>query len=792
LRDALSAVVIAGILLLLLLLRTPIVESADGVIYDAITRLDRAMPPKVLVIENQSEERVADLVPAARNAGIEALGVGSINLSSDMCEAPDRQMLTVRQGSVPVVAKSIEPAAQGSCRFSPQRDAIADYGIFRQVSGRIRAGTISYPGYETLLAGRSAVPDRYYVRMPDGQNIPRISAKQLIDGNFADGQLSGMTALVQPANDARLATSLDPQAQLTSQTVFEAYALQTLLDGREIVRAPAILSTVLLFAIGFIARRCFAGFHARRFFLLSLCVGVALSFALVLALFYIAQVFVSPVLLGVAVLLGGITKLRSMDAERNKRIERTIDRAIDISFDRKVFLGSAGIVRNLEQAGAVLGLPFARMLARSAPNAEWEELFSHGVANETPHHIGFDGEDRSLRYEYALPVAKREGAVGQVLEDAFRRFRASTVWQNNLLSGANAIEIDRRMRGAANLIAVHGDELARGLDALDTGVFVFRPLGMPIHANAEMCDLLTAAEIDVDTTSLVDTIVGLSDLDEARAQSMVRGVLLQGGDMRVPMRDIGARQRILRLGIASKVRHRAQTVLVLEAVDITELDRLAELRLALGTFIDRQLRNDLEAILLGTSLARDPRMKAPALTRVLDRVLDVAKRASDRLDDVRGLLEEQPYDGIEACYPVEARKVVAQALERAMPYANELDVKIDTRLPAISGFSIAEPLMLSDMVEAMLRLIVADTAAGEEVFLALDESETGTTIQVSGGFGLPFDRFIDALDAKPGEAPAEYQIAAAGIAQAVTWRGNVSYWSAPGKGFRFIIQLRRV
>ena len=789
-RDALASAVIAAILLILL--RTPIVESADGVVYDAITRLDRAMPPRVLVIENSSGERVPDLVLAAQNAGIKALGVGSIGLSSDVCEAPDRHMLIVRRSSVSDIVGTGDPAAQGSCRFAPQRGAMADYGIFRQTTDRIEAGLSDYPSYEALLAGRNVERDRYYVRMPDGQNIPRISAKQLVGGDFARGQLSGMTALAQPANDARLATSLDPQGRLIPQTVFEAYAVQTLMDGREIFRASWILSAVLLFAIAFIARRCFAGFRARRFFLLSLCIGVALSFAFVLSLFYIAQIFASPVLLGIAVLLGGITKLRSMDAERDRRIERTIDQAIDISFDRKVFLGSAGIVRNLEQTGAVLGLPFARMRTRNSANAEWEDLFSHGVANETPHRIDFDGDDRSLRYEYALPVAQREGAVGRVLGDAFRRFRTSSVWQNNLLSDANAIEIDRRVRGAANLIASHGDELARGLDALDTGVFVFRPLGMPVYANAEMCDLLAVAEIDIDTTSLVDTIVGLSDLDEARAQSMVRGVLLQGGDMRVPMRDIGARQRILRLGIATKVRHRAQTVLVLEAVDITELDRLAELRLAVGTFIDRQLRNDLEAILLGTSLARDPRMKAPALMRVLDRILDVAKRASDRLDDVRGLLEEQPYDGIEACYPVEARKVVAQALERAMPYAKELDVEIDSRLPAISGFSIAEPLMLSDMVEAMLRLILADTATGEKVFLALDESETGTTIEISGGFGLPFDRFIDALDAKPGEVPAEYQIAAAGIAQAVTWRGNVSYWSAPGKGFRFIIQLRRV
>ena len=784
-----------------LLSGTAAFRALDGIAFDAAMQIDSAQPPKVVIVDiNPAAIEPDVLIDSARRAGIRRIGVSDTRLAEGLCEG--------RSGAVDIVVQRPVRQLSGGLQFTepmpfpprsrcvavPAVDAPGDYGMRRRQYATITGLSGPISSFEGRLAGRTDLQGLYWVRTPARQNIPRITAAQLTDGVFT-GQLQGYAALLNVRSDrppVMVATSLDPGAVRTSEARWRAYAVQTLIDRREVTTASWL--AVLLFLVGtaLISRRLIANFQVRRFFLVGTAGAVLLLAAGWFAILQLADRLLPLAAAVFALMVAAVAKLLAAERKKDRRLERTIETAVDLAFDRDMLGRSGDLARYFERASKILRLPYARVLERQVGQPEWREIFAVGTRDETTRAIRLDDADRQLRFAYSPPRDASHKAANAILDDAIARFTAARDWQDRLLSGAKGLPVDARLDSAASLIGVHGDELARGLDALDTGVFVFRPLGMPIQANVEMREVLGAAGVDPDDTTLIDTIVATTELDEARAQSMVRAVLLEGSDLRVPMKDYGARQRILRLGIASKVRRRSQTVLVLEAVDITELDRLAELRLAFGTFIDRQLRNDLEAITLGNSLARDPRLAPDALVRVLDRIGDVVKRATDRLDEVRVLLDEEPYAGAEPSYPVEARKIVAQAFERAQQHADELGVQIVSTLPAISGFSIAEPLMLSDMIEAILRIVIADTAQEGEVVLSLDESERTTTVRITGGFGLPFDRFVNALDARSGDVPAEYQIAAAGIAEAIKWGGSVTYWSAPGDGFRFSIQLRRV
>lgn len=795
LRDCIASGLIA--LLISLLLPSVPFQLLDGWAFDTATTYDHPTRPQVIVIERADEVDPAALLAALESAGVRALGLADDALVPAFCRPELRAFNIVAPSSISATPGAYGIAAddrETPCEFAPAVGPLVTNGITRRHAGFVAGPSGPLPLMEPRLADRENVSERYYPRMPATQNVPRIDAQQIVAGAFADDTLRGFVALAssKDATAQRIATPLDPGARFSSPPLFSAYAVQSLIDRREIVEAGLPLALILLLSASLAGRIVLRRPALRRRFLTTMAGGTAAIAALWLVVIQSAHVLLPLTAMLLALIIGAITKTLAEERGKDRRLERTMANAINLSFERSVFHKSAEIPAVFEQAGALFGLPYARMEVRSGPRRAWEQLFLHGVSAGPVRQSIIADPDRQYRFAYALPAGSQARPIGRILDDAVSRLQAGREWQSRLLAAEGTDSIDSRLRSASNLIAIHSDELARGLDALDTGVFVFRPLGTPIHANAGMRDILGLAGIDPDTVMLVDTLTQLADLEVAQARSMVRETLLCGTEMRVPMRDLGARQRILRLGIASQVRHRAQTVLVLEAVDITELDRLAELRLAIGTFIDRHLRNDLEAIALGTGLARDSRLDASALGRILDRIAEVTDRASTRLDDVRDLLEEEPGASPDACYPIEAGRAVQQALDRAAPYAAELGVTISSAMPAIGGFSIAEPLMLSDTIEAMLRIVIADTAQGGSVVLSLSESEAATLIEVSGGFGLPFDRFMHALDARAGEVPSEYQIAAAGIAETLKWRGEASYWSAAGKGFRFTIRLRRV
>ena len=833
--DVLAAALVTACFVLLAQTAAP--RAVDGMTFDLVTRNEAGRLPKVIIIENEGVTD-SELLSAASKEGIASIGFFAVKHElKGSSAASDTMRIVSRVPASKIPASSMWRLARGAQSSAVAQAAPAlrlpdSYGVRRQMIASVPGNGDRLLLFEPLLAERADLAGTYLVRMPEAQNIPRITARQLVEGNFAEGELTGLTAIVAPGKKGApntIATPLDPGGTITDDIQFSAHAVQTLLDRREVRVAGTVPVVAAILAATLFSLLLFGRSLSRPGVLLAIGGGaIAVAGTGWLALQTLNLVLPITAMLG-AFLVAAAVRLARNNAQAEKRIEATIERAIDLAFNRSLFHDNSQLLQALGMAASVLGLPRAALMMRDG-SGKWSALQLHGAQEDE---ITLDSSaarnrlkqldkarkplsaralvagwsraaiaaslpdgDSLLLLIYDLPASKDRARIRRILTEAVARMRAMRHWQHRLLVnqglGATQVPLERRMQSAANLITVQGDELAKGLDALDTGVFVFRPLGVPVHANAPMAQLLELAGMVPARTTLIDAITGLTELEIDGAQSMMRDVLLHGEEMRVPMRELGARQRILRLGLAGDVASRAETVLVLEAIDITELDQLAELRLAVGTFIDRQLRNDLEAISLGASLARDPRLQKPALERIVDRIADVAKRASNRLEEVRDLLEDEPLSDLGPCYPIEARKLVAQAIERAEPFAQELDVTIEQRLPAISGFSIAEPLMLSDMIEAMLRLIVADTAQGGVVEITLDEADTETMVTISGGFGLPFDRFCAALDAGPGEVPAEYQIAAAGMAQALQWKGAVSYWSSAGGGFRFNIRLRRI
>ena len=816
---------------------------SDGMLFDTVTRSEAGQVPKVVLIEQDEDfgksgpQPYQDLLLSASNAGIVRIGFISDPQQPGLSKTSDLPVV-IGQKVQKRPASNAWEFLKGGADYAKNVTLAAaivpppEYGIFRRHWRSIGGTEGRLPLFETALADIDAAGAPVYIRMSRNQNIPRISANQLLEKNFQGSELTGLTALVAPpANrvERQLTTSLNPSSSNVRASVFSAYVTQAYLDGRAVRPAGAILALLALLGACLIARGA-QKLVAQKRLILPVAGAVAIA---VLGVGWAALQLANVLLPLTAMLVGvgfvTIWYILRREKLQDRRLGEILEQAISLSFRRSAFQDQAQLLSFFASTAKTLGIP--RMALFSAERNEEPQMLSSQSASkkdlslmgrqsgllvkqasqssspiqahvlapswsQNTYLSSVGTASNPLYWLYELPSGERGLGLAKIATAMASSIKDIQRWRSDLSSGSSASNqaryLDERVASAASLITIQGEQIRSGLDSLKTSVMIFHIIGYPIQSNTRMAKLYEQANIGLADTNLPTAVAAFTELEPEQIEGMISDILLNGGEMRVPMREIGTRQRILRVASPAKQERALERVIVIEAVDVSELDQLAELRLAVGMFVDKQLRNDLEAIGLGANIAADPRLKPSALAKVLGRIQDVAIRATDRLESVSKLLSDAPVDTPGPCYPIDALKAVTKAVERARPLAVDMQVEIKADLPGISGFTMAEPLMLSDMIEAMLRLVILDTTHRGAVKIVLDEQPEHSWVRISGGFGIPFERLCESLDASAKDVPTEYQIIAAGILEALAWRGGVSYWSAVGTGYRFNIQLRRI
>ena len=803
----------------------------DHYAFDRVSLAAPAEPPKVLLLDVDPAFLKANPAPVARLAGL----ARSHGLKRLCLRAP-QEVQTRGEVSLPIVLGSPPesvPAssvwrlngaeAPGAIRSANGVPA-PENGINRRMRAALPGESGPLPQFESACADEREGGSDYLVPTPRAQNLVRITASQLAGGVFAPGELDGFVAIVppwSPARETKVTIPLDP-AHPVAASLFSAYAVQALLSRSAVSETPPSLVPVMVFMAVLLGSTLVALPRDKRFGLPMVVVALVFVLATGLAVLRFGHVLLPLTAMALAALLAGLAEILLRERAQDRYLAAALEEALNLSFDRALFHDATALPEHLASVARALRLPQSAVVGREEGSwkllAQGRELPGALDVGAKPQRKLFErtlglmrtqraaddgvwlspvaGGESPLLWLYTLPAGPAGERAGRAVRQIAGSLRRARGWQHRLLgAGARAdsgLPVDVRVASASNLITVQSEQIRQGLEALDTAVLIFHPAGFALEANSRMAALCGEAGIAPERTGIIEAIRAFTDIGTGQAEAIVRRMLLRGGEMRIPMRAFAGRHYILRVGATSGEDDAWRRVIVLEAVDVSELDQLAQLRLAVGVFIDRQLRNDLEAISLGATLALDERVGPERLARLAERIRDVAVRATGRLEVVSELLEERPLGAPGPCYPVEARKPLLTALERVADFAEEGGVEIDPTLPAISGCTLAEPLMLGDMVEAILRLVIADTARGNSVRMRVQEDELTTSIAISGGFGMPFDRLVEALDANAGEVPGEYRIASAGFKQVLAWQGSVSYWSAAGDGYTFTIQLRRI
>lgn len=814
-------------------------QAGDRAVFDALTLEEAGQKPRVAIIASDPGFTAR---PAGREAqlvrALLAAGVRRVVFQADPGFDPADDAFP--PGAVVIPRPAAKVPAKSAWRFvgppPPPGELVATAAIPRSEAGLHRRQILWLPGEESPLpalasaaTGTAAGANPYWLRLSRNQNLPRIEASQVLAGQLQSQALGGAIALVEPAGgDASVATPRDRPGTRTSASEFQALSIQTLATGRAVSPLDRLGAGLLLVLFALASGLIYLRSDPKRVLPLLVAASLGVIGAGTWLALEFANVLLPVTALTLSQLIAAPMVLLRAELSEDRSLRRFVTRTINLS-SRQVLLkdlgrlpgflaGTApllGIERALvveetggrlveiEALGASLEAISARprkiraylrrarrsqqpvdaaalvpdwrgtvRLAALGP-AKGEVYWLYAFAPEHDHAAALHGAAGvSGDYRSILQLRADLSAGG----DHYREYRPADEWAG----------------GAVRLIADQGQQVASGLDTLETAVAVYHPIGFPLHANAAMIALCEQLDLAPADTALTELLAALTHLEPDRIAALAKDLLLHGGEMRVDAREIDTRMRQARIAAVLDSARGRPLSLTVEVIDISEPRRLAQLRLTLANLLDVSIRNDLVAIGFALASVRSGRLGAERLDQALASIAEASERATSRLDALAPHLHPAPGAPASQSFPIDAKAAVEEAEGRVAQLAAEMQLEIEGDRPAIAGFTIADPQVLADTIEAMLRIVLADSAPRENIRIDLAEEEKRTRITISGGIGMAFERLYAALENAQDQAPGPFRTIALGMTAALGWGAVVSYSSRVGKGYRFVIEMRRI
>jgi hypothetical protein len=802
---------------------------SDELFFDAINLRDFGRPPKVIIVRS--------------DAGFVAMGTARHQALADAGQAAGVKRIAYHYDAgfkMPAQMNGIEHIFAGAIERIPARGvwqlksngnaaalvAAPGYGIYRQQLAWVRGVKGHIPVFESAAAGYVPAAQSYFVRLSHNQNLPQLDASQIINGSIDRRVLKDMILLVEPLARGKhqtLATARGSGKAAIAHYVFSAAAIQTLADRREVTPLGTFGVMMLMLAIALLLTLIYVRYDVKRVALGLLCMGIAAAIVAAVAAILFANLLlpVTAMVLLQLIILPLILQRTELDEDR--RLRRFVTRTVNLA-SRSTLMKDVGRIPDfLTTTSSALGIKQMALLNDAGQNwlapPEASGAIDEAAMRQMTKRLGnhdliIDGQavapdwtgevrlapvgskDAGLYWLYALPPGPTQEPVAKAAASAAASYRQMQSLRSELSAGRDQQRlyhpVDEWAGGAVELISEQNSQIAAGVDQLDTAVIIFHQIGFPLHANDRMAALYEVAGLSLAETDLPSAIAALTTLDRPRIDALLHELLLFGGEMRVHCRDFGSEMRNLRIAASRESDAERPRTIIIEAIDITDLKYLAELNLSVGTLLNIQLRNDLEALALAAAMAKDERLPAEKRKHVLGQVEKASNRARGRLDDVAMRFRDVRSFALTEAYPLELATLVQEIADRSAAQLRGLNVALECTVPAVGGYVVAEPRALGDLIEAILQIVGTDTLPGDKVYLTVTDDVARSIITITGGIGMAFDQIYRAIDSDADDAPAPFKAFASGLAKAVRWGASVTYSSGIGKGYRFNIDMRRI
>lgn len=213
---------------------SPLLRLPDRFFYDLVTLSEPGMAPRVVIVED-----------APRDAsGAAALAKAALQRGVARVAFPVDPGIDAASGGISVnrlvIGRSVarEPGFSWWRFTGPLRSpgvsqggavlAKADYGLRRFQLAWLEGRKGRIETFEAAAAGLEVSPRHFLVRQSRNQNLPRIKAAQILDGELGRDSLAGKVALIEPPQGywtAVTATARDAGSRPVSRLEFSAAAI---------------------------------------------------------------------------------------------------------------------------------------------------------------------------------------------------------------------------------------------------------------------------------------------------------------------------------------------------------------------------------------------------------------------------------------------------------------------------------------------------------------------------------------------------------------------------------------
>ena len=810
-------------------------QIVDGLLFDRLSIRPIKSDPNVVIVEKAETASAPDLARESLALGARQV-IFLTDPNADFSGFPPNFSERVKLGYlVPTSAlaySSFDTVAQPELAGTPERlprsAPIAEYGIYRAFP----AGAGQPAMVEASVADVRSASDRYYIPMPENLSFAVLSSEQIMSGNLAAGDLEEMIVLVATPGELRsnrMTTPLSPDLAAISPAQFSAYAMQAFLTNRVStklslpVAAAFILGTAMLCGFKMILTR-------KRMHLLLL--SGAFAVCILVSGWVVFDTAGRIIPFGgmlTALIIAAFGTLVLQERRKDLRLERALVPAIEQTVSHTAFrnrdslpdlftatVATAGVAKMLLLRSQESGRPDV-LASIDAEVSDLDDTAFKNLAKTldgTPSVMSTDAADvlsdwpgdvrlRTIgsRHEpffwlYTFGNHPEAGAgefIASSIAQSFFALQKSHASLSAQQRGLRAVDpVDFRVVNAIELIARHGRQLRKATDQLHSAVMVFDVVGFPIHANPQMIDLLEATDLNPQTALMHTVIESLTELTDGQAQALLRDVLREGGEASATIQGIPGLSATLRISSPDPAVSTREHIVVLEVFDTTELARLSDLRRAIGEFVDVQMRNDLETIALGAALARKSKGNEERRLRMIDKIVQATQTATNRLDSMNELARNVPVAHEFTAHPIQLAPIAEKVRAKLLDLAASYEVPIEFSVPRVSGYSVGDPFVLSQMMEALLRLVIVDSPPESTISVTLMEEATRSHIRISGGFGMARERLEQALAAPPRNELPEFQTIKESALAIIGWGADFFYESETGKGYVFDIVLRRI
>lgn len=230
---------------------------------------------------------------------------------------------------------------------------------------------------------------------------------------------------------------------------------------------------------------------------------------------------------------------------------------------------------------------------------------------------------------------------------------------------------------------------------------------------------------------------------------------------------------------------------LVELVDVSEAQWVANLKSDLVAQIGHKLANKLEGLLLATDILHSDDLPADQRNFAVETMRSSVDAACGLVRHVQVLLESGAGAADQAAYPVDPIRILMQAVRELTPELDRQRLKFSPSLPDFPTLVIAAANELRSLFSIIVRFLAADAVSASSLNLTVVEEELRLSFLFTNeGFGIPSEKLQEYLETESDNALSDIFREIRQMRHVVAaWGGELDFSSNIGRGMQASLVL---